>query len=162
MAKVVERPKTDLREADYYLWLEEQVALLREGRLEELDAESLIEEFEELATGERAAVESHATTIIEHLLKLEYSPADRPRRGWRLAIRKSRGRLRKRLAVTLRRHLAEQLADIYTDARDAASIGLEVDRVKPDALPTALPYTLDQILDPEWLPTNRHGIGRDR
>jgi hypothetical protein len=102
MAKVVERPEADLYQTDYYRWLEEQATLLREGRLLDLDAENLIEQFEELAVGERASVESHAATIIEHLLKLEHSPADRPRRGWRLTVRKSRARLKQRL--TANRH----------------------------------------------------------
>ena len=35
-------------------------------------------------------------------------------------------------------------------------IGLEVDRVPADGLP-ACPYSLDQILDPDWLPQNVHG-----
>jgi Domain of unknown function DUF29 len=158
MAKVVERPEADLYRTDYYRWLEEQATLLREGRLLDLDAENLIEEFEELAVGERASVESHAATIIEHLLKLEYSPADRPRRGWRIAVRKSRARLKQRLTASLQNELLRQLAEVYAGARDAAAIGLEVDRVSADRLPEELPYTLDQILDPDWLPKNRHGI----
>ncbi|MCC2665804.1 MAG: hypothetical protein K0S35_3726, partial [Geminicoccaceae bacterium] len=28
-------------------------------------------------------------------------------------------------------------------------------------LPTGCPYTLDQILDPDWLPKNRHGLDDD-
>ncbi|MGK7887119.1 MAG: DUF29 family protein, partial [Crocosphaera sp.] len=36
--------KTNLYDKDYYLWLEETVQLLREGRLTDLDIPNLIEE----------------------------------------------------------------------------------------------------------------------
>jgi Domain of unknown function DUF29 len=159
MAKTLTRSSDpDLYETDYHRWLEEQAELLREGRLEDIDAINLIEEFDELAVGERASVESHAGTILEHLLKLQYSPAARPRRGWRLTVRKSRARLKTRLTATLRTYLLQQLADAYADARDAALIGLEVDRIAADQLPAECPYSLEQILDPDWLPANVHGI----
>jgi Domain of unknown function DUF29 len=151
-------PEADLYETDYHRWLEVQADLLREGRLEDIDAVNLIEELEESAVGERASVESHTETIIEHLLKLQYSAATRPRRGWRLTVRKSRARLKTRLSATLRAHLLQRLPVIHADARDAAAIGLEVDRVPPNRLPTKCPYSLDQILDPDWLPANLHGI----
>jgi len=159
MAKTLTRsPDADLYETDYYRWLEEQAELLREGRIEDIDVANLIEEFEELAVSERASVESHAETIVEHLLKLQYSPAERPRRGWRLTVTRHRGRLSKRLTATLRTHLEGSLGDAFKDARRAAIIGLEVDRVPADQLPAACPYSLDQILDPDWLPSNVHGI----
>lgn len=157
MAKVIQRSPPDLYETDYYRWLEEQTALLREGRLEDLDALNLIEEFEELAVGERAAVESHAATIIEHLLKLEHSPAGRPRRGWRITVARGRGRLSRRLTTTLRQHLQRTLDAAFQDGRRAAAIGLEVGGVRADQVPKSCPYTLEQILDPDWLPENRHG-----
>ena len=159
MAKTLtESPHADLYETDYYRWLEEQADLLREGRLEDIDALNLISEFEELAVGERASVESHAETIVEHLLKLQYSPTERPRRGWRLTVTRHRGRLSKQLTTTLRRLLEGSLQEVFKDARRAAVIGLEVYQVPRDRLPAECPYTLDQILDPGWLPENVEGI----
>jgi hypothetical protein len=162
MAKTLVKPSApDLYATDYYRWIEEQAELLREGRLEDIDALNLIEEFDELAVGERASVESHAEPILEHLLKLQYSPAERPRRGWRLAVTRHRGRLAKRLTTTLRGHLEGSLEDVFKDARRAAVVGLEVDRVAADQLPAECPYSLGQILDPEWLPENVHGVRDD-
>lgn len=159
MAKTLTRSSdANLYEKDYYRWLEEQAELLREGRIEDIDALNLLSEFEELAVGERASVESHAETIVEHLLKLQYSPADRPRRGWRLTVARHRGRLSKQLTTTLRHLLEAALEEVFRDARRAAVIGLEVDQVPADQLPVACPYSLNQILDPDWLPENVHGI----
>jgi len=158
MAKTLTKvPDPKLYETDYHQWLEQQAQLLREGRIEDIDAQNLVEEFEDLAMGERAAVESHAETVIEHLLKLEHSPAGRPRRGGRLTVVRHRGRLAKRLTASLRNRLQASLGEVYDGARRAAVIGLEADKVGADQLPDACPYTLDQILDPDWLPANRHG-----
>jgi hypothetical protein len=162
MAKTLTKvPDPKLYETDYYEWLEQQAQLLREGRIEDIDAQNLVEEFEELAMGERASVESRAETVIEHLLKLEHSPADRPRRGWRLTVVRHRGRLAKRLTASLRNRLEASLGAVYRDARRAAVIGLEADKVRADQLPDVCPYTLDQVLDADWLPKNRHGIAND-
>jgi Domain of unknown function DUF29 len=162
MAKTLTKvPDPKLYETDYYEWLEQQAQLLREGRIEDIDASNLLEEFEELAMGERASVESHAETVIEHLLKLEHSPAERPRRGWRLTVVRHRGRLAKRLTARLRDRLEASLGDVYSNARRAAAIGLEVDKVRANQLPEDCPYTLDQILDSDWLPKNRHGVAND-
>ena len=162
MAKAVTRSSDPgLYATDYHRWLEEQAELLREGRLEDIDALNLIEEFDELALGERASVESHAGTILEHLLKLEHSPADRPRRGWRLTVTRHRGRLSKRLSATLRRHLEGSLEEVFKDARRAALIGLEIDHIAADQLPAECPYSLEQILDQDWLPANVHGVRDD-
>jgi hypothetical protein len=159
MAKILTKsPDPDLYETDYHRWLEVQADLLREGRTEDIDVANLIEEFEELAVGERASVESHAETVIEHLLKLEHSPAERPRRGWRLTVARHRGRLAKRLTASLRNRLQQSLEDVYRDGRRVAVIGLEVDQVRAEALPVQSPYTLEQILDPDWLPKNVQGI----
>ena len=159
MAKTLTKsPDPDLYETDYHRWLEVQADLLREGRLEDIDAVNLVEEFDELAVGERASVESHAETVIEHLLKLEHSPAERPRRGWRLTVARHRGRLAKRLTASLRNRLQQSLEDVYRDGRRVAVIGLEVDQVRAEALPVQSPYTLEQILDPDWLPKNVQGI----
>ena len=159
MAKTLTKsPHADLYETDYYRWLEEQAELLREGRLEDIDALNLISEFEELAVGERASVQSHAEPIVEHLLKLQHSPADRPRRGWRLTVTRHRGRLSKQLTTTLHHLLKTSLEEVFKDARRVAVIGLEVDRVPAGQLPNECPYTLEQILDPGWLPENVHGI----
>jgi hypothetical protein len=84
MARVIARPPgSDLYEQDFPLWAEQQASLLRARRFGELDLDNLIEEVEDLRRRERDAVESLVETIIEHLMKLALSPAQRPRGvGW--------------------------------------------------------------------------------
>jgi Domain of unknown function DUF29 len=56
-------PVTDelqsLYERDFYLWVEEQVQLLREGRLDELDVANLLEEVESMSRSEKRAIKSN-------------------------------------------------------------------------------------------------------
>ena len=77
------RPKAEeLYEQDFYVWTEVQAELLRQRRFETLDLDNLIEEVEGLGDAKKSAVLSAVSVIIEHLLKLQHSPAQDPRRGW--------------------------------------------------------------------------------
>jgi Domain of unknown function DUF29 len=159
MAKVAERPDAaKLYQADFAAWAEQQARLLKERRFDELDLEHLIEEVADLATNQRHAVLSRARRILQHFLKLEYSPATWPRRGWQETIVTQRTDLEERLSATLRRDLEAGLADVYGRARRDAAKDLRRDKVAEAQLPQACPYTLAQILDPDWLPNNRHGL----
>jgi hypothetical protein len=159
MAKVIARPPAgDLYEEDFVLWAERQAALLRAKRFDELDLDNLIEEVEDFSRRERDTVESHVETILEHLLNLELSNVTRPRRGRLVTVDRQRARLVRKLTTTLRNHLQSELPAVYAGVRQPLARQLEEDHVPADALPAACPYTLDQILDPDWYPDNVHGI----
>ena len=159
MAKVIARcPARGLYEEDFPLWAERQAALLRAGRFDELDLENLIEEVEDLSRRERETVESYVEMIVEHLLKIELSRATRPRRGWLITIDKQRARLARKLTTTLRNHLQAELGALYGGLRRPVARQLEKDDAPSQSLPSICPYTLEQVLDPEWLPQNVHGI----
>jgi Domain of unknown function DUF29 len=158
MAKVIARPPAgDLYEDDFPLWAEHQATLLRARRFDELDLENLIEEVEDLGRRERDMVESHVETILEHLLKLALSHADRPRRGWLVTVDRQRAKLARKLTTTLRNHLEAALPALYAGVRRPVARQLENDGVALDALPPTCPYSLDQILDPDWYPANVQG-----
>jgi hypothetical protein len=163
MAKVIARPPADnLYEDDFALWAERQAAILRAKRFDALDLENLIEEVEDLGRRERDMVESHIETILEHLLKLALSHADRPRRGWLVTVDKQRARLARKLTTTLRNHLEAELPALYAGLRRPVARQLEKDGVSPDALPAACPYTLGQILDPDWYPAGPHRLAEPK
>jgi C4-dicarboxylate-specific signal transduction histidine kinase len=143
----------DLYQDDLYAWAHDQAALLRAGRFDALDLEHLIEEVEDLAGSLKSAVRSRATTVMEHLLKLQHSPAESPRLAWRQTIRTQRSRLLNDLTPSLNRHVAERLPELYARARHDAEGALR-DHGEHDAagaLPETCPYTLDQVTG-DWLP----------
>jgi hypothetical protein len=43
-----------------------------------------------LGRSERAALRSHIATVIEHLIKLQVSPATDPRNGWTESVQRAR------------------------------------------------------------------------
>ena len=158
MAKTLARPPDSaLYEQDFPLWAERQAALLRAGAFDQLDLENLIEEVEDLSRRERDAAESYAETILEHLLKLAFSPATRPRRGWLVTVDKQRVKLARKLTITLRNHLRAELPGLYAGQRRVVARQLARDHGSPDALPATCPYTLEQVLDTDWYPDNARG-----
>src|SRR6266702_811353 len=64
-------------EDDFYAWTQYQAEVLRSLHVSDnrFDREHVVEEIEDLGKSERDAVRSQIRRIIEHLLKLEYSPA---------------------------------------------------------------------------------------
>ena len=74
-----------LYEEDFVRWTEEQSSALRKaariGTNLPLDWENLAEEIESLGRTLSLELRSPIAVILEHLLKLEHSPAIDPRRG---------------------------------------------------------------------------------
>jgi hypothetical protein len=125
-----------------------------------LDLANLAEEVESLGRSDLATVRSHMRRIIEHLLKLEYSPASDPRFGWRETVIEGRDVIADVITATLRREVETGLAKTYLQGRRKADAALrkqgEVDAAK--ALPPACPYSFDQIVSHDWFPASRHGL----
>jgi len=153
MATEVRTPAKDLYEEDFYVWAQEQAALLRAGRFDALDLDNLIEEVEDLAGSFERSVRSRARTIMEHLLELQHSPAQDPRLGWRATVRTQRSELLNDLTPSLRRHLADRLPDLYERARHDAEGSLRDhgEDAAAEALPAECPYSLEQVTG-DWLP----------
>ena len=157
-----------LYEEDFYVWTQRQVAALR--RLADtrpnvdLDFPHLIEEVEELGTGQRDAVRSQLRRIIEHCLKLEFSRAIALRGGWYGSIIDARTEIDDKVSPSLRRDLDDQLPRLWSQARSKADNGLrrfgEPDAA--DLLPADCPYALDDLLTDGWYPANRRGLPDDR
>jgi hypothetical protein len=153
MATRIKRPPKHLYEEDFYVWTERQAALLRARRFDDLDVENLIEEVEDLGGAKRSAVLNNARVVVEHLLKLQHSPAADPRKGWRASVVEHRARLEIDLTPRLRQILNEERPHLYRLARGAVELSLRDhgEDAAADALPDRCPYILDQITG-DWLP----------
>jgi hypothetical protein len=153
MATKIETTARNLYEEDPYLWAQTQAALLREQRFAELDLANLIEEVEDLGGSLKRSVRSHARRIMEHLLKLQHSPATEPRLGWRATIRTQRSELLDHLTPSLHRELEGELDELYARARHDAEAALRDhgEHAAADALPRGCPYDTAQI-EGDWLP----------
>lgn len=150
MARAKARSETTLYERDFSLWLERQAQLLRERRLDELDVPNLLEEVEDMGRSEKKAIKNNLVVILLHLLKHQFQ-ATRRSRSWLGSIVEHRQRLHDDLndSPSLRGHLEAVFARAYADARTRATVetGLPESR-----FPETSPYSLEQALDPKFLP----------
>jgi hypothetical protein len=164
MAKVLER---SLYQTDYYAWTKQQGAELRRLAATRvnttLDLENLAEEVESLGRSDLATVRSQLRRIIEHLLKLEHSPAAEPRFGWRESIIEARDVIPDVITATLRREVEADLTKTYQQGRRRAEAALlrHGEAAAARALPAICPYSFDQIASQDWYPANRHGVVDD-
>ncbi|WP_107666200.1 DUF29 domain-containing protein [Cyanothece sp. BG0011] len=148
VVKTVDKLK-ELYEIDDYLWIEETVKLLKGKRFEELDLDNLIEELEDLGSEKRHKVESLLKQIICHLLLLEYwdTEYERNYRHWRSEVFNFRDQLNDRITTNFYQYLEENLTKIYQKARKYVQLKSGL-----DTFPQDCPYTLQQLLDEDWLP----------
>jgi Domain of unknown function DUF29 len=142
--------RQSLYERDFYLWVEEQTRLLRQGALERLDVGNLVEEIEDLGIGAKKAVKSNLVVVLLHLLKHQFQPRRRSR-SWQSSIVEHRQRLRDdfRSSPSLRSYAQDVFAEAYGDARER---GLAETGLPEHSLPLESPYTLEQTLDSDFLP----------
>ncbi len=133
---------------DFFAWTQEQAARLRAGEFSALDVEHLAEEIESVGGRDSREVRSRLEVVILHLLKWRYQP-EYQCRSWRSSIWTQRGELERVLAASpsLRRHLPEWLPDAYERGRYRALAETGLER-----MPETCPFSLDQVMDPEWLP----------
>jgi hypothetical protein len=138
-------------EADFYAWAMNNARLLRQGRLTELDAEHIAQELESMGASERRELLSRLQVLLLHLLKYQYQP-ERRGKSWLLTINGQRTAIERLLdqSPSLGGLLdGDQLTKVYAKAVRDAIIETDLDR---HLFPILCPYSLEQILDEDWLP----------
>ena len=143
---------TLLYEMEYEQWLAQTINLLKANRFDELDKEHLIEELEELSRRDKKTVERFLEQIIRHLLLLQYWSAEYEYNAnhWQAEIMSFRTQLNEDLTQNLRNHLRENQAKVYEKALNYVKqkTGYTIN------FPENNPYTLEQLLEMNWLPEN--------
>jgi hypothetical protein len=148
----------NLYDDDFYAWTQQQADLLRRLPVtsNQLDAELLAEEIEDLGRSEVRSAQSLCEHITEHLLKLEYSGLTEPANHWRREIVEWRIQLERTLTRSIRAKL--DLPDLY---RTALRLLRRLEDMPTDWLnrvPSECPYSFDQIAgtgDEDWFPEPR-------
>ena len=137
-------------ETDFYLWTQQQAALLRQGQFNRvaLDAANIAEEIESMGRRDRFSLRSYLHNILLHLLKWQYQP-ERRGTSWKLSIRNGRHQVRNLLkeSPSLKPQLAAIADDEYPNARENAAdeTGLPL-----TTFPETCPFTLDYITGDYW------------
>jgi hypothetical protein len=146
-------------DTDALAWSEQQAGLLRRrasGELindSDLDWPHIAEEIESLGQSERYRLSSHIGTVIEHLIKLEASPANDPRNGWKASVRNARRGIRHCLKASpsLRHEIGQMILDETRDVQQDVAATLRDYGEQPRTVIEGLTYTEQQVLEP-WFP----------
>jgi hypothetical protein len=137
-------------EEDFYGWAMANASLLKQGKLEEVDMEHIIEELEEMGNNKENELFSRLALLFSHLLKWQHQPNFRSR-SWTNTIKEQRFRIKRVLKKNpgLKSDLDETVKDAYR-----ASIFRAMDETGLDEkiFPSECPYAFDQVMDDEFYP----------
>lgn len=148
-----------LYETDFYAWTMAQAALLRDGKVQELDLGNLAEEIESLGKSDRRALAHQIERLVTHLLKWRYQ-SRLQRRSWQSSIWTARRAIQRLLEdnPSFRQRLPLLLQEDYPGVRKQAAREM---RLSLATFPEAFPWTVEQVLDddfwPEAMEDNTHG-----
>jgi Domain of unknown function DUF29 len=149
---------SELYDRDFFLWTQEQAAVLREARKSNLplDWDNLAEEIASLGTSQRTELNSQVRRILRHLFKLDASPAADPRAGWRTTVRDARIEIEDLLegSPSLRREIDAVVKRQSTSAAKLAAYDLEDHGEPAEAVWARLEkggFTAEQVLG-DWFP----------
>jgi hypothetical protein len=136
---------------DFLLWIEGQRALLRNKQFDQLDLDTLIGELDAMGGNVRRELKSRLETLMMNLLKCQFQPEPKSR-AWLAAVREQRSEIERILeqSPSLGSVIAEYADHVYKPAFERAGAETGIPRA---AFPQANPYTKEQLLDPDFVPT---------
>jgi hypothetical protein len=146
-------------DTDIVVWSEHQAVLLRRRAAGELvndaslDWWNIAEEVESLGRSERSVLRSHIITVLEHLIKLQASPATDPRNGWKETIDRARDDVERALidSPSMRALVEGMIADETPRAGRRVARSLVLYGEQPLVDIGGLTLTEDQVLG-DWFP----------
>ena len=137
-----------LYDDDIALWADRQAEALRRRASNEIDWDNVAEEIESLSRSDRREIRNRLKVICRHLLKWRFQP-DKRSENWRSSVENGRDAIADLIAESpsLGSYPAPQLDRAYTLGRkDAAKETGIAD------LPETCPWTIGQVLDPDFWP----------
>lgn len=143
-------PMPSTYETDFYLWTQQQAALLRQGQLQAVDVANLAEEIESMGKSDRRTLGSHLRNVLLHLLKWRYQ-SERRGASWESSIRNGRDEIEAILADSP--SLVPQLpALLETEYRRSRRNAVSETGLPLPTFPEASPFTVDQVLNADYWP----------
>ncbi len=140
-------PASLLYKEDFIAWTELMSAALERRDVSDLDWEHLAEEIRDLGISQKRSLTSHLENVMLHLIKWEIQP-ERRSGSWEDSISNSRGEVDSLLDSirSLRGCLLESFDRCYNRAGRKALRETHLEKA------VFTRWTLDQVLDPGFLP----------
>jgi hypothetical protein len=139
-------------ESDIIAWAQEQVRLLRACQFDALDIEHIADEIEDVGKSEQRELENRMAVLLSHLLKWQHQP-ERRGSSWQRTIKEQRKAIARRIIKTpsLKSDVqdAEWWEGVWGDALIKAA---DETGIAFDILPTACPWTDNQVFSDEFYP----------
>jgi len=141
---------SDFYDRDFFEWTRRNGELLRAGRFEEADIQHLADEIEDIGKRDLRALDRRVQVLLIHLLKRRFQPEKRSS-SWENTVTVQRigvERLLRRYP-SFRHMIKTDLAGNYKSAVRLAVVETGLPKIQ---FPGECPFTVDQILDPEFHP----------
>ena len=137
-------------DADFFAWTQRTAALLRARRFDEIDVEHAAEEIESMGRRDVRELNRRMRVLLAHLLKWQLQPKKRTS-SWRTTLSTQRFEIDALLRDSpgLRPRLLQDLPANYARALKRAT---DETALRADKFPSRCPFTLEQILDEDFLP----------
>lgn len=145
-----------LYDTDFNLWILHTVEQLKNKQFDQLDLENLIEEVESLGREDKFKLYILLRKLMETLLKLRYWTSDF-KRAYRVEALHFRMTIETILksSPSLKAILEEEFQKAYRDAREILLIDFTKEK---EEFPTQPIFTLEEVLDQDWLPIDEDEI----
>ena len=136
--------RSNIYDTDFFLWCNEQSALVLNSETKGMDKENIAEELGSMGRSDKRALSSYLEIIVMHMLKLEAQPDYENKKGWERSIRNCRRRALKlvRESPSLKRTFEDVLREVFPDAREDASeeTGIDLSKIRDR------PFTIEEVL----------------
>ncbi|MDD2748695.1 MAG: DUF29 domain-containing protein [Acidithiobacillus sp.] len=149
-ARQLEQPITNLYDADFLAWIEDQAQALRTRKANSLDWDNILEELESMGKSEKNALRSHLRVLLMHLIKWQWQP-HKQSKSWATTIRNQRLDLKYLLkdSPILKRLIPEMLPDAWDNAADEAAFETDL---PASTFPKSCPWDIDTQTLANWWP----------
>jgi Domain of unknown function DUF29 len=152
------RTNSDLYKQDLARWGQETAALLRAGRLREVDLAAVAEELDSLGRGDKHRLWQHLRDLCVWFMAWNYAVGQRlAHPHWYVRIVNERVGIQVIVGCSpsLRPTLAEDLAGAWAHGREAAS---EETGLPMETFPEACPWTAAQVIHSCFWPMGDHEL----
>lgn len=139
-------------QADVVAWANEQAALIRAGKFDQLDLEHIAEEIEDVGKSEQRELASRMSVLLAHLLKWQYQTGYPNQNSWLRTIKEQRKAINSHLRQVpgLKPKLSdsEWLIGLWADA-----VSIAIRETGLDLFPENCAWDMAEVLQDNWLPT---------
>lgn len=132
-------------EKDFFKWTKTQVGLLKNGNIEKLDIDNLIEEIESLGRNDKRSLKSQTARLLMHLLKQKFqSEKQGDSNSWNNSIVEASREIKylledsPSLVIELKRIYSKAYEDARQDAAAETKLNIKT-------FPKECPWTIEEL-----------------